>query len=139
MQNVILGLLIGLCAGGIGGLFGLGGGILIVPALALLLGFSQKNAQGTSLATLVFPIGILGVINYAKEGLVNWSMAVFMAIGFLGGSYFGSKFTVGLPDHLVKRSFAIFLVIVAIYMFSTAKPKPTPETPTTEPAVEASQ
>jgi uncharacterized membrane protein YfcA len=125
MLNIFYALIIGLSAGALGGMFGTGGGILIVPGLVLALGFSQHKAQGTSLACLLAPIGLLGVLSYQQKGMVDWRVAALVAIGFLGGSLFGAKLALNLDPLTMKRSFAIFLVLVAGWMwFSPMKAQP---------------
>jgi len=110
-------LLIGLAAGLLSGILGIGGGILIIPALVSVLAYSQIKAQGTSLALLLLPVGILAVINYYKAGNVDIKAALLMSITFVIGSYLSSKFVVNLPEVAVKRIFAVFLVIYAIKLF----------------------
>src|SRR4051812_26931998 len=109
IQTVIILLLVGIAAGILGGLVGIGGGIIIVPALVYFLSFSQLQAEGTSLAILLAPIGILGVMQYYKHGYVDFSVVVWVALGFVLGSYFGSKISVNLPQETVKKIFAILL------------------------------
>ncbi len=94
-QLVVTLLIIGLAAGILGGLVGIGGGIVIVPALIYILSFSQKEAQGTSLGILLLPIGIFGVWQYYKAGYVDMRIVWLIAAGFLAGSYFGSR--IALP------------------------------------------
>lgn len=110
-------LAIGLAAGVASGFLGIGGGILIIPGLVFLLGFSQKMAQGTSLTLLALPIGILGVMNYYKAGNVDIKAALFMAVTFVIGSYFSSKIVADLPELTIKRIFAVFLFLYAIKLF----------------------
>lgn len=105
---------IGLVAGILSGLVGIGGGIVIVPMLVLFLGYQQKLAQGTTLAMFVVPFSILGVMNYHRQGLVNWKIAMLMGVGFVLGSYLGSRFALSLPVETVKKIFAVVLVGVAI-------------------------
>ena len=123
--TIILLILIGIAAGMLSGLVGVGGGIIIVPALVYLLAFSQKQAQGTSLAILLLPIGILAVLNYYKDPSVHLDIKVIalITLGFLAGSYFGSKLALSIPDVTVKRVFAIFMMLVAIKMLFLDKPK----------------
>lgn len=118
--TTILGLLIlGLAAGIISSMVGIGGGVVIVPALVFIFSISQKTAQGTSLAMLLPPIGILGVMNYYKHGYVDFKIAIILCIAFVAGSYFGSIFSVKLPDIILKRVFGGFLLLIAIkYLFS---------------------
>jgi len=107
-------LIIGLAAGFMGGLVGIGGGVIIVPALVMLLGMSQHEAQGTSLMMILFPVGILGVLNYYKQGYVDFKYAGLLAAGFFVGSYIGSKFSLSLPQLTVKRIFAVVMMLLAI-------------------------
>lgn len=117
MQQIISYLAIGLGAGILSGFLGIGGGLLIVPALVLLVGFSQHQAQGTSLALLSFPIGLVALINYYKAGMVNFKAALFMLITFVIGSYFASKFAVTLPENIIKKVFAVLLFAYSIKLF----------------------
>lgn len=111
-------LVIGLIAGFMSSLVGIGGGIIIVPALALLFGMSQKMAQGTSLAMLSLPVAFIGAFNYYKAGAVNWKVALMLACTFVIGGYFGSKLVLGLDMNIVKKVFAIFMIVIAIkYLF----------------------
>ena len=117
INEIILLIVIGFIAGVVGGSLGLGGGIIIVPALVFILGFTQHHAQGTSLAVLLFPIGILGVINYAKSGYVNFKFAAVLIVAFVLGSYLGSEISVHLPEKVLKKIFAVFLLIISVKMF----------------------
>lgn len=117
MYKIIILLLIGLLAGGFSGLLGIGGGIIIIPLLVSLLGYSQQMAQGTSLGLLLLPIGIFAVINYYKAGFVDVKAAAIMIITFLIGSYFTSKIVISIPELLLKRIFAVFLFLYAIKLF----------------------
>jgi len=114
MEIFIYLLIIGLAAGFMGGLVGIGGGVIIVPALVMLLGMSQHEAQGTSLMMILFPVGILGVLNYYKQGYVDFKYAGLLAVGFFVGSYLGSKFSLSLPQLTVKRIFAVVMMLLAI-------------------------
>jgi uncharacterized protein len=116
-MTILLCLLIGLVGGVSGGLFGIGGGVVIVPAMILLLGFSQHRAQGTSLVALLAPVGIFGVANYYKAGNVDLKLGLIIALGFLGGAYIGSKVALSLDETLLRRIFATFLVFLAIQLF----------------------
>lgn len=122
--TIILLIVIGIAAGLLSGLVGVGGGLIIVPALVYLLAFSQKQAQGTSLAILLLPIGILAVLNYYKDPAVNLDVRVvaLIIVGFIAGSYYGSKLALLLPDATVKKIFAIFMMIVAVKMLFFDKP-----------------
>jgi len=114
METLIYLLLIGLAAGFMGGLVGIGGGVIIVPALVMLVGMTQHQAQGTSLTMILFPVGILGVLNYYKQGYVDFKYAGLLAVGFFVGSYLGSKYSLSLPQLTVKRIFAIIMIVLAI-------------------------
>lgn len=106
-------IVIGLLAGMLSGLVGVGGGIIMVPLLVLLLGFNQHQAQGTSLTVLVVPVTALAVYNYYKEGYINWKYAAIIAVFFVVGSYFGSKLAVGIDQKMLKKVFGVVLIIVA--------------------------
>jgi uncharacterized membrane protein YfcA len=122
---IVMLIVIGLAAGMLSGLVGVGGGIIIVPALVYLLAFSQKQAQGTSLAILLLPIGIFAVLNYYKDPAVHLDIKIvaLITLGFLIGSYFGSKLALFLPDITVKKVFAVFMLLIAIKMLFIDKPK----------------
>lgn len=117
MNEIIL-LLIGLAAGLVSGMVGVGGGIVVIPALVYILGFSQQQAQGTSLGLLLPPIGILAVMNYYKAGYVDIRAIIIMCITFLVGSWLSSKFAVSLPTYVLKRIFAVFMIIYAIKLLT---------------------
>ena len=116
MSNIILFLLLGLLAGTASGLVGIGGGIIIVPALVFIFGFSEHLSQGTTLALMVPPIGILAVYEYWKSGFVDWRVAVFICLGFLIGGYFGSKIAIDLSDGVLQKIFGIAIVAIGLYM-----------------------
>lgn len=116
IQLVLLLLLIGLAAGMLSGLVGVGGGIIVVPALVFALGFTQQQAQGTSLGLLLLPIGIFAVINYYKQGYVDIRVVLIMSVAFILGAYLGSKFALSLPEEKVKKIFAIVLFWAGIKM-----------------------
>ena len=116
VQVILLLLLLGFGAGILSGLVGVGGGIIIVPGLIFLLGFSQKMAQGTSLAVLLLPVGILAVMQYYKSGFVDVRSVGIIAIAFLVGGFFGSKIAIMLPADSVKKIFAILLLLISIKM-----------------------
>ena len=111
-------LVIGFAAGFMSSLVGIGGGVVIVPALVIIFGLSQKMAQGTSLAMLSLPVAFIGAYNYYKEGQVNWKMALILAATFVIGGYLGSKVVLGLDTSIVKKIFAIFMIVIAAkYLF----------------------
>jgi hypothetical protein len=109
-------ILIGLIAGVFSGIVGLGGGLLIIPALIFLMGLTQKEAQGTSLAVMLPPIGLLAAINYYRAGAVNMKFALIIAAAFLIGGYFGSQFAIRLSDALLRRIFAIAMLVIGARM-----------------------
>ena len=113
---IILLIIIGVAAGMLGGMVGIGGGLVIVPALVYFLAFSQHEAQGTSLGLLLLPVGILGVINYYKNGYVDMRAVGLLAIGFIVGNYFGSKWALSIPQITLKKIFAIFMILIAFKM-----------------------
>ena len=107
---------IGLVTGIMAGMLGIGGAIIMIPALAFFLGFSQHMAQGTSLAVMLPPIGIIATWNYWKAGQVNLKFAIILAAAFIIGSYFGSKFALNLPQTVLKKIFGLLLLLVAAKM-----------------------
>ena len=125
IQTILIIILVGISAGILGGLVGVGGGIIIVPALVYFIGFSQKTAQGTSLGLIMLPVGILGVLQYYKQGHVDFRVVGILAVGFLAGSYFGSKIALSLPQETVKKIFALLMIIIAVKMLFFDKHKKT--------------
>jgi uncharacterized membrane protein YfcA len=109
--------LTGLVAGALSGILGIGGGIILIPALVYLLGFSQFQAVGTSLAVMLPPIGVFAAYNYYKEGNVNMLYAIILAVVFMIGSYLTSKVAVKLPENVVRKAFSLLLFFTAIKMF----------------------
>lgn len=117
LEHIIILIVIGVVAGFIGGIAGVGGGLIIVPFLIMFMGMSQHEAQGTSIGTLVFPIAVFAAINYSKAGFVNWKYVIFLTLTFMIGSYFGSKLAVEIEPKMLKRVFATVLVLGAIKMY----------------------
>jgi len=113
-ETIFILVIIGLLAGILGGFVGVGGGIIIVPALIFFLGMTQFQAQGTSLAMMLPPIGILAVLNYAKSDNLNWKYALILAGAFIVGGFFGSKLSLSLSPQLVKKAFGILMIIAAL-------------------------
>ena len=109
----MIGVAIGLVAGVLSGLFGIGGGILIVPTL-VLLGLSQREATGTSLAALLMPVAILGVMEYARRNEIKIHYAVGIALGLFAGAYFGAHWAGKLSNATLQRGFGVLLVIAAV-------------------------
>ena len=115
-QTILILTLIGIFAGIMSGFIGVGGGVIIVPALVYFLGVSQHTAQGTSLLLMLPPIGILAVMNYYKVGHINWNYGLVIAITFVIGAYFGSKIALRLSANMVKFIFGIFMLYVSVKM-----------------------
>lgn len=107
---------IGLIAGIFGGMFGLGGGVIVIPALVMFMGFTQHQAQGTNLAFMLAPIGLLAVVNYYKEGYVNFKYAIILALAFFVGAYLGSLWSVQIPDNILKRVFGGVVILIGLKM-----------------------
>jgi uncharacterized protein len=116
VSTILILLVIGIITGVMAGMLGIGGGLVVIPALVMVMGMSQQAAQGTSLAMMLPPIGILAAYNYYKAGHVDIKIALVLAITFIAGSYFGSKLAIRLPQELMKKIFGIFLLLVAIKM-----------------------
>lgn len=111
-STLLILILIGLSAGLLSGLVGIGGGVVMVPML-LWIGFSQHQAQGTSLAVLAVPVTFLAAYNYYKEGLLNWKFALIIAVFFVIGGYLGSKFAINLDQKALKKIFGVMLLVIA--------------------------
>lgn len=127
-QIILILVLVGIGAGMLGGMVGVGGGIVIVPALVYFLGFNQHTAQGTSLGLIMLPVGILGFLQYyssckASGHPIDFKVIGILAIGFIIGSYFGSKISLGLSVSTVKKIFACLLILIAIKMMFFDKEK----------------
>jgi uncharacterized protein len=116
-SNFILLTIIGLIVGFFGGMFGVGGGVILIPALVYIIGMEQHTAQGTSVAIMLPPIGIMAAYTYYKAGHINIKYAIIIAITFIIGSYFGSKLAVILPDQISKKIFAVIMFLISIKMF----------------------
>ncbi|PHS60750.1 MAG: permease [Flavobacterium sp.] len=110
-------LIIGVLAGILSGLIGVGGGVIMILLLVVVLGYSQHAAQGTSLAVLAVPVTFLAAYNYYSEGYVNWKFALIIAIGFVVGGYFGSKLAISINQDMLKKIFGVILLIAAFKMF----------------------
>jgi uncharacterized membrane protein YfcA len=116
LSELIILLVIGLLAGFTGGSLGLGGGIIIVPALVFIMGFTQHQAQGTSLAVIVFPVAFLGAFNYYRSGYVNIKYVLVLAVAFLVGSYLGSLMSINMPEKILKKVFGFALLALSLKM-----------------------
>ncbi len=114
---ILLLILIGLVAGIFSGLIGIGGAIIIIPSLIFLLGMDQYQAQGTSLAVMLPPIGLLAAYNYYKAGALNWKYALVISAAFLIGGYFGSKMALHIPEVILRKVLAVILVFIAVKLF----------------------
>jgi uncharacterized membrane protein YfcA len=109
-------ILLGLVAGIFGGMFGIGGGSVLIPAMVYLFGLTQHQAQGTTLAAMIPPIGLLAALRYYYSGNVKLGMAGFICIGFFIGGLIGANFVQNIPDLLLKRFFGVFLLLVSLNM-----------------------
>ena len=116
MLGIFGGLLLGVFIGIVSGLVGIGGGALLIPVLVLGYGMTQHRAQGTSLATLLLPIGIFAFWKYYKAGDVDLKLALLVAIGFAVGGYLGGSWAVHLSDLTLRRGFAVLLIVIAVRM-----------------------
>lgn len=115
-MNQILYIALGLVAGVFGGMFGIGGGTILIPALVYLFGLTQHQAQGTTLAILVPPIGLLATLRYWQAGNVKLSIAGFICIGFFIGGLLGANVVHGISDPMLKKLFGVYLLFIAIRM-----------------------
>ncbi|OPZ46877.1 MAG: Sulfite exporter TauE/SafE [Actinobacteria bacterium ADurb.BinA094] len=114
-------LLVGLATGILAGMFGIGGGLVIVPALLFILKLKELEAIGTSLAALIPPVGLLGALEYYRNGHVNLKYAALIAIGLFAGAWFGAKIMMPLPPQLIRRIYGVFLAVIAARMLITGK------------------
>ena len=110
-------IVIGLLAGVLSGVLGVGGGLIMIPLMVLILGYNQHEAQGTSLAVLAVPVTFFAAYNYYTEGYVNWKYALIIAAGFAVGGYFGSKMAITINQNTLKKIFGVILLIAAYKMF----------------------
>ena len=114
--SIFLFLLLGLITGIFSGLIGIGGAIIIIPSLVLVFGMSQHMAQGTTLALMVPPIGLLAAWTYYKAGFVDFKVAALICLGFFVGGFIGARFVTDIPDLLLKRIFGFVLLLAALKM-----------------------
>jgi hypothetical protein len=121
VTTIILLIIIGLLAGLLSGLIGIGGGIIMVPLFIVLLGLSQHNAQGMSLAVMLPPVTFLAVYNYHKAGQVDWKMALVASAVFIIGGYIGSKFALKIDQTILRKIFGIVMLVIAVKMIFFSK------------------
>ncbi|PCI03079.1 MAG: permease [Flavobacteriaceae bacterium] len=114
LTTLLLLIIIGLCAGILSGLIGIGGGILMVPMFVIFLGITQHNAQGLSLAVMLPPVTFFAVYNYHKGGEIDWKIALVVAVTFIIGGYFGSKIALQIDQRILKKIFGGLMLIVAL-------------------------
>jgi hypothetical protein len=117
MASFVVPLLIGLVAGLLSGTFGIGGGVVVVPALVVLLGYGQKTATGTSLLALLLPVGVLAARSYARAGHVNVRAGLMISLGLFLGALAGARFALERSDATLRRGFAVLLVLLAVRLF----------------------
>ena len=116
MLNIIIFIIIGVVAGILSGFFGIGGGVIIVPALIYICGFTQLTAQGTSLAVLLPPVGILAFLEYYKKGNVDIKAGIIICITVLIGAMFGGKIAQHISPEILKKGFAVFMLLISLKM-----------------------
>ncbi len=114
--TIVMLVVVGLAAGTLAGLVGVGGGVIIIPALVYILGFTQKEAQGTSLGILLLPVGILAVINYYKQGYIDMKAVIIISLAFVIGGFFGSKLALSISQETLRKVFGTLLLVLAIKM-----------------------
>lgn len=113
-MDIVFYIILGLAAGVCSGLFGIGGAVIIIPALVFLFGMSQHVAQGTTLALMVPPVGLLAAYTYFKGGYIDFKVAAFVALGFFVGGLLGAKFAINIDGVLLKKIFGVFLLMIAM-------------------------
>ena len=121
MVNISLYVIVGVMAGVLSGLLGIGGGVIMVPAMLFLFGLTQHQAQGTTLALMVPPIGLLAAWTYWKQGFVKVEMAAFICLGFFFGGLLGAKLATGISEASLSKIFGVFLLVIAIRMILFGK------------------
>lgn len=116
ITHLIILIVIGILSGLLAGVFGIGGAIIVIPALVFILGLSQHEAQGTSLAFMLPPVGIMATWNYWKGGHVNWKFALILSLTFVVGAYLGSLYSANLSERMLRKAFGVLILIVAVKM-----------------------
>ena len=114
-------ILLGLFAGYISGVVGIGGGVIIVPVLVMFFGFNEHTAQGTTLALLILPLGLLAALSYWQKGYIDIRAALLISAGFIIGGFFGGKFAILLSDQILKKAFAVILLLIAAKLLFFSK------------------
>jgi uncharacterized membrane protein YfcA len=114
--HLIILVIVGIMSGLLAGVFGVGGAIIVIPALVFILGLSQHEAQGTSLAFMLPPVGILATWNYWKAGHVNWKIALILSLTFIIGAYLGSHLSINISDKTLRRLFGGLMLLIAFKM-----------------------
>ena len=117
LETFLILIVIGLITGAVGGMLGIGGALILIPALVYFVGFSQHEAIGTSLAVMLPPIGLFAAYNYYKAGQVNIKYALIIAVAFMIGSYFTSRLALKMPENLIRKIFSVFIFLIALRMF----------------------
>ena len=121
VNEILILVTIGLAAGVFSGMFGIGGGLIMVPAMVFCLGMSQHSAQGTSLGVLVVPVAAVAAFNYYRQGELEIKYAAIIALSFILGGYFGSKISLGLSELMLKRIFGLLMLAMAIRLIFFSK------------------
>ena len=124
ISDIIILICIGFAAGAFSGMFGIGGGLIMVPAMVFFLGMSQHAAQGTSLGVLGIPVAAVAAFNYYKQGQLDVKYALIIALTFIAGGYFGSKLSLGLNELMLKRIFGVLMLVMALRLIFFSKANP---------------
>ena len=116
INTLVILLMVGVAAGFASGMVGIGGGIVIVPALVYFLALSQHQAQGISIGMLLMPVGFLAAYNYYKQGNLNFTYSAIIGVTFVLGAYLGSKVSLKMDPSLMKRIFGVFILLISLKM-----------------------
>jgi uncharacterized membrane protein YfcA len=133
-QTILAALVLGLGAGVLSGMFGIGGGLVIVPVLVILFREDLKTAVGTSLFALIWPVGLLAVLECWRRGEMKPFVGLWIAVGLLFGAYVGAKITGAISPATMRRIYGTFLLIMGTYFLIFSNPKPAPPAPTPDQA-----